>query len=118
MLIDGLAIHQSTLETVAGDHITYSRGSASFSAVAIIARRKSDTEENQQSAALTAKIVDWLIRPSSFGLGEPRASDEIRKGDGRIFEVRAQGNIPCWEWSDPRHTFIRIHTVEQKQQVT
>jgi hypothetical protein len=114
MMIDSLAIHQSTLEAVASECITYSRGSESFTTVAVIGRRKPDTEDGQQRAAITARSVDWLIKPSRFEYSEPQGSDEIKLDDGRTFEVKAQPGLPCWEWSDPRHTFLRIHTIEQK----
>ncbi len=99
---------------VAGSSMKYSRLDQSFAAKMVLARRRQDIEEMQKSASLSAKIVDVLVKSSDFKLGEPQRGDKIEMTTGRVFEVRSQLNLPCWEWSDPRHTFMRIHTVEQE----
>ncbi len=117
MIDDALVAHFKTLMSVAGAEMRYSRLDESFAARMVLARRRQDVEEMQKSASLSAKIVDLLIRPSDFKLGEPQRGDKIHMPNGRNFEVRSQPNLPCWEWSDPRHTFMRIHTVEQESLV-
>lgn len=114
MIDDALTAHFSTLMQVAGASMKYSRLAESFTAKMVLARRRQDVEEMQKSASLSAKIVDLLVRQSDFKLGEPQRGDRIEMLTGRVFEVRSQPNLPCWEWSDPRQTFMRIHTVEQQ----
>jgi hypothetical protein len=120
MVNNALAVHLRTLEAVAGGAIVYQRGVQSFELTGTLARKRPDVEEGQGKAAITAKLVDWLVKPFSGDvktqLVEPRQGDIVVSADGRTFDVRATiAGSPCWEWSDPRHTFYRIHTVEQKQ---
>lgn len=114
MIDDALTAHFSTLMQVAGASMKYSRLAESFAASFVLARKRQDVEEMQRSASISAKIVDLLVRHSEFALGEPQRGDRIEMATGRVFEVRSQPNTPCWEWSDPRHTFMRLHCVEQE----
>lgn len=118
---NALATHLRTLENFAGQPIAYARGNSTFDLIGTLARKRLDAEDDQGKSAVTAKLVDWLVKPFSGDakslLTEPKQGDAIQSLDGRSFEVRStiQGS-PCWEWSDPRHTFYRIHTIEQKQE--
>ena len=113
MIDDALTAHFATLLQVAGTDMRYQRLDDSFTARMVLARRRQDVEDMQKSASISAKIVDLLVRQADFKLGEPQRGDRIHMQSGRNFEVRSQPNLPCWEWSDPRHTFMRVHTIEQ-----
>ncbi len=118
MMLDALSLHFTTLDAIAGEPIAYSRGVDVVRMRGVLGKRR-ETETDRSAPAITAKHIDWLIKPAEFskqGLQAPKAGDRIIAESGRTFEVKAEANVPCWEWSDPRQTFYRIHTIEQKKQ--
>jgi len=62
---------------------------------------------------------DFLIRSADLVLGGaetlPQPGDRIKETAGAklvLYEVMAPGKEPCWRWSDPFRTSMRIHTKE------
>ncbi len=119
MLSSALDQHAETLEDLDGEQFAYERSSSSCNVTGIYARRRNDEEQQGRSRALvSAKLVDILVRPKwllDSGFGQPKPGDRLTSSDGRRFEVHSQSEEPCFIWSDPRHTFFRIHTIELKQ---
>ena len=51
---------------------------------------------------------DFVVRAGDMDF-DPQAGDEV-SFDGRVYEVLAPNNEPCWRWSDPFRTARRIHS--------
>jgi len=116
MLREALTLHAETLEALEGESFTYARASTSAVMTGVLDQIRMD-EETGNRALVAAKLLDCLIRPKWFAatnLGEPKPGDTLTSSDGRRFEVHSQNMEPCFVWSDPRHTFMRIHLVELK----
>jgi|CXWL01.1.fsa_nt_gi hypothetical protein len=113
MFANALAAMRLTLAKMAGDKMTYARGT---NQAVIIASAGKSTFETTNDAGLAEEVQsdDWLVAPEELILAgepiEPRHGDQITLQDGRVFEVMAIANQPPWRWSDQFRTWYRIHS--------
>jgi len=60
--------------------------------------------------------VDWLIRATDYapvGSAEsiPQRGDTITDAVGNIYEVLDRESVGAFEWHDPEHYALRVHTI-------
>ena len=102
----------ATVDTVAGDLVTYRRGQLSTTWKA--ARGKTVYEiESEFAATITTETADFLGAAAdlAFTPGSPitpQKGDEITTPAG-TFEVIAAAGDKCFRYSDPEQTRLRIH---------
>jgi hypothetical protein len=120
MLREALTLHAETLEALEGETFVYFRASGDIEVelTGILDQTRPDEETGFRGPIVSARLLDVLVRPKWFidneELGEPKPGDTLESSDGRRFEVHSQSAQPCFIWSDPRHTFYRIHLLELK----
>ena len=98
--------------------VTYCRGEESAEVAATVGKTEFDIDDGY-GAVERFVSRDFLIAGAALVLGgeavEPRPGDKIEETAGgvvHVHEVLAPGKEPCWRWSDPYRTTLRIHTKE------
>ena len=94
---------------------TYMRGATEYE-LDPVSRGKTDFRfVGDDGGAQRVQTVDWLF---AFALlaGEelPRKGDRLTEQIGddiHLYEVTSVNGEPCWSWSDPAKTQIRVHTL-------
>ena len=98
--------------------VTYQRGADSVDVAATVGKTQFEIDSGY-GVVETFQSRDFLIAATDLVLGgeqvEPRQGDRVRETIGEtvhVHEVMAPGKAPCWRWSDPYRTTLRIHTKE------
>ncbi len=92
--------------------VTYCRGEASVDVQAAIGTTVFEVDDGY-GVVERFESRDFLVTGADLTLGLPQPGDTIRETqDGRVYvyQVMAPGQEPCWRYSDPYRTALRIHT--------
>jgi len=104
--------------------VVYSRGDDSVEVAATIGRTVFEIDDGS-GAVVQWESRDFLIAAADLAMGgspvEPQPGDRIWETAGGpstssgqekvlVYEVMAPGKEPCWRWSDPYRTTLRVHT--------
>lgn len=117
-----LRAHWRALKNTASEPIGYRRGGSVHQLVAVVGQSESETVTMSGEFGSSTRMVDFLFDPSSFDHSvagwmdpeHPMIGDQIiRAADQSIYDVAPGLGETCWEWSDSRHTFMRVHTVRR-----
>ncbi|MDB5294909.1 MAG: hypothetical protein JWO31_892 [Phycisphaerales bacterium] len=110
------AASRRALVGVAGSPVTYYRGSDAVAVLATVGRAVTGNRDDYGLSVRT-ESRDYLIDAAALVIGgqavEPRGGDRIVEGNpqtGAAFEVMELPGEPCWRYSDPQRTVIRLHT--------
>lgn len=118
LIDDALRFHADTLESAAGETVTYIRGSQQTTGITAV-RGKSQFEEfaSEGEMRVQSKMTDWLIRVANLKLDgvavEPERGDQIKTADGQVFEVFPGPDGEHWRWLEERQYTFRIHSVRR-----
>ena len=117
-LIDtALSAHVTTLNTAAGQTITYKRGTATVSLTAVVGQSQFEDVTSTGEIRQLSKTVDWIVAPSALVLDGsvtvPQRGDQISKADGSTYDVLPGTEGTAWQYSDGRQALLRIHTVKR-----
>lgn len=118
MIGDAASWLAQTLESSAGESVTYVRGATSIAITASYGRRVPSRAAVMNGAVnLEVEPMDFLIRPSAidFGAGavDPARGDRITLATGEVFEVAPRDGEPAWRLSDPFGHMLRIRTIRE-----
>jgi hypothetical protein len=118
LLNDALSLHQETLDAAAGEDVIYIRGSSWVTLRAIIGETTAMQDAGGDLIS-EFRTVDFLIAPENlavnFAKTEPQRGDQIKRGDGSVFDVLPDASGSVWRWSDGRQTHFRIHTDRRRK---
>ena len=113
---NAIAAATASMKTFAGLSVEYRRGSSSTVRTAGLSRLEYDVTDSY-GVTETVSSDDFLIDPGDLRVGAdevlPIAGDCIVIIDGgyeRTFEVMSRDGLPCYVWSDPHRTRLRVHT--------
>ncbi len=115
-LSDAIAGLVTSLKSVGGHTVTYSRGSSSVSLTAV--PTQASFEQVDEGGIVRWEAKDFLIKASDLTFGgeliEPKKGDKIKDENDKVFKVLDDGNLPCFRYSDPYQTMLRVHTKQVK----
>ncbi len=98
--------------------VTYSRGSQSGQAQAVIGRTVFKVEDSRNRFRLNWNGLDFLIQSAdlqtAIGSNIPAKHDRITRADGSIYDVEEVNGEPCYRFSDPYGIELRIHGARAK----
>ena len=116
MLAQGAAWLADQQKTFASCPVVYRRGGASEIVQATLGRSEAEYDDGY-GGIVKVQCRDFLIHTADLILGDeptlPVAGDTIEEttdGQTVIYEVMAFGDEPCFRYTDPYHTRLRIHT--------
>jgi len=96
--------------------VQYCRGDSCVQVAASVGKTTFEIEDSYGGLE-RFESRDFLIRAADLvqdgQVIEPQAGDVVRETVGSrilIYKVMAPGGEPCWRYSDPFQTAIRIHT--------
>ena len=94
---------------------TYLRGAIEYG-LDPVSRGATDFRfQGDNGGTLRVQTVDWLFEFSLLTDGElPRKGDRLSEEigtDTHLYEVTSVNGEPCWSWSDPAKTQLRVHTL-------
>ncbi len=104
------------LRQATGKMVTYRRGLVTCDLTAVVGRSEF---ESQGDYGVVTKVEsrDYLVAVADLRLDDqqiyPMSGDRIEERFGETlvaYEVMAFGNEPCYRYSDPGRTTLRIHT--------
>ncbi|MFA6102185.1 MAG: hypothetical protein WCV67_03085 [Victivallaceae bacterium] len=103
------------LRAAAGWNAAYSRGSNSFTCVAVLGGTAAEQTMSDNGATIATRFRDVLIERAEFSgtFVEPRQGDLITVGTDKYIVTVRQG-IGCWRYSDSEKTRMRIFVKEIK----
>ncbi len=117
LLDDALAFHVKTLNSAAGETITFKRGDDTVSLTAVVGQSQFDELSTTGEVHALSKTVDFLVKPASLVLSGsavlPQRGDLIQRSDGSQYDVLPGVEGTAWQYSDGRKTFLRIHSVKR-----
>ncbi len=112
---DAAAGLASSLRSVAGDSVVYSRAGVDSDPIVGVVDLQ-DYEAIDSSGLMTAIVShDWMFRPTDMVIDaevvEPRSGDLItRASDGAVFEVMPLPGKPVSEFADPDCVMLVVHS--------
>lgn len=116
LISDALSSGFSAIEDTAGEPIIIRRGNIEDESFGVLGQSVSENNDGGGQTVIESRTTDCLIRKDRYlhdaQPARPYFGDIIQTGDGRRFQVQADGGSPVWRWSDPYQTHYRIHTVE------
>jgi hypothetical protein len=105
----------TTMQEAAGEEVTYRRGNRFVTLTGVPGRRRNSVTLDE-SAAMTADLLDWLFRASELVIEgaevRPERGDLIERTVGdkvHTFEVWSDGSVDRYD-RDPLQTVIRVRT--------
>jgi hypothetical protein len=109
-LADAVARMRERLEQTASTPISYRiAGVPVSSIVSAVPGRTPFVQDDGHGVIVRRESRDYLISAAQVGAIVPAAGHRIVEGS-LIYEVTQFGDEPCWRWSDPYRTTLRIHT--------
>ena len=117
-IADDLATGLATIRSQYGLTVTYSRDTDDIENLAAAVGRSTFEGTNNEGLITQAQVRDYLIAAAYLVISdaqiEPRPGDTIAEVIGtttHTYEVVApQPDEPCYSYSDPDKTQLRIHT--------
>lgn len=113
MLRDGAKHLSDTLNLVASQNVTLTRGEDSHQITATIGRSTFETQ-SADGFVESWESRDYIVRAADFPFAEPQRGDTITElVDGRtvVYEVTAPPGTPLFHYSDSFQHSLRVHTV-------
>jgi hypothetical protein len=92
--------------------VTYCRANDSVQVAATVGKTTFDIDDGY-GVIERWESRDFLISAAALTLGLPQPGDKVKEtsaGGTLVYEVLAPGKEPCWRYSDPYRTTLRIHT--------
>ena len=102
------ALRAMQLDALATD-VVYRRGGLAVAVKAVVGRTWTRST-NEYGEWVKTPMRDYIVPEGQFAFF-PEPGDLVEDG-GSTYEVLALGSEPCWRWSDPCRTAMRIHTKE------
>ena len=98
-----------------GSLATYCRGETEYQLNAVSKGKTDFRFVGDDGATVRIQTVDWLFEFALLTDEElPRKGDRITEAissNTHVYEVTSVNGEPCWAWSDPAKTQIRVHTL-------
>jgi len=114
LLQTGVAWAAGKLSNYASQSVTYKRGSRSVGSSLKATYGQTTFEQDSQAGVIRWEAKDFIFTASDLTLGdtvtEPERHDRITDHNGNVFEVLGPGDDPCFRYSDPYRTRVRVHT--------
>lgn len=94
---------------------TYLRGATEYGLDPVSKGQTDFRFVGDDGGTVRLQTVDWLFAFALLTDGElPRKGDRLSEDIGtdiHLYEVTSVNGEPCWSWSDPAKTQIRVHTL-------
>jgi hypothetical protein len=117
MIRSGLAWLTGQLAAHAAQTVTYARGYDQVDVPATLGAKLLRLDDGMGGIRLEWTDMDFLIPAADLNfegaMVTPERGDLVHVTVGydvETYEVRPFGSEPCWRWSDPNHSMIRVHT--------
>jgi hypothetical protein len=96
--------------------VTYNRGSVSVVVLAAVGKTNFEIDTTS-GVTETFESRDYIILAADLAINgtllTPQRGDtitDVQGGQTLVYEVTGPGREPCWRWSNPYRTSMRIHT--------
>ena len=108
-----------TLRRVRGEKIEYRDGDLVINLVAVATRPDARQVDAGTEFVVRTSDLDWLVDPAELideagAPVEPQHRAKITRANGEVFRtLPADSSDDTWRWSDPAHTWMRIHSLKK-----
>lgn len=111
---DALAGGLAAIARIAGDPVSYSTGEVTVALTGVVPGTTRYEALTSNNTTVVAESADFIVeRAQLVSADDPIIPVPGHRlvHQGRTYEVLPLGdNEPCWRFSDPGHTRLRIHT--------
>ncbi|WP_436715817.1 hypothetical protein U8335_26690 [Roseiconus lacunae] len=121
LIDDALSLHAATLESAAGEPVTYQFGALTIAIEhAVRGQSQFDAVQSDGESYTEVRTVDWIVRsalmidPETQQKVEPCVGATITDSSGAIYDVVPSLNPTGWRWSNSHRVSYRIHTTSRQ----